>query len=73
MGSRFFWSKEEINERLVHIMSTEFALIWQVSEERKVSPRTAAFIAARQHMLQARDLRGLYPLRPARAQCRCWP
>lgn len=59
--SSFFWSEEEINERLVRIMKGAFAAIWQVAEEHKVSLRTATFIVACKRILHARDLRGLYP------------
>lgn len=59
--SSFFWSEDEINERLVKIMKGAFAAIWQVAEDNKVSLRTATFIVACKRILHARDLRGLYP------------
>ena len=59
--SSFFWSEDEINERLVKIMQGAFAAIWQVAQDNKVSLRTATFIVACQRILHARDLRGLYP------------
>ncbi|MBK6559035.1 MAG: Glu/Leu/Phe/Val dehydrogenase [Comamonadaceae bacterium] len=59
--SSFFWSEDEINARLVRIMKDAFAAIWQVAEENKVSLRTATFIVACKRILQARELRGLYP------------
>jgi len=59
--SSFFWSEDEINARLVRIMKEAFAAIWQVAEENKVSLRTATFIVACKRILQARELRGLYP------------
>ncbi|TDQ44010.1 Glu/Leu/Phe/Val family dehydrogenase [Tepidicella xavieri] len=59
--SSFFWSEEEINERLAKIMRGAFHTIWQVAEDHKVSLRTATFIVACQRILHARDLRGLYP------------
>ena len=59
--SSFFWSEEEINARLESIMMKAFAAIWQTSQERKVSVRTAAFIIACQRVLAAREQRGLYP------------
>jgi glutamate dehydrogenase (NAD(P)+) len=59
--SSFFWSEDEINERLVRIMKGAFATIWQVAEDHRVSLRTATFIVACQRILRARDLRGLYP------------
>ena len=59
--SSFFWDEDEINARLVKIMKNAFAGIWQVSEERKVSLRTATFIVACKRILHTRELRGLYP------------
>jgi len=59
--SSFFWDEDEINARLVKIMKTAFASVWQVAEEKKVSLRTATFIVACQRILHTRELRGLYP------------
>jgi glutamate dehydrogenase (NAD(P)+) len=59
--SSFFWSEDDINTRLVRILREAFAGIWQVANEHKVSLRTATFIVACTRMLQARELRGLYP------------
>jgi glutamate dehydrogenase (NAD(P)+) len=59
--SNFFWSEDEINARLVRIMREAFAAIWQVADEHRVSLRTATFIVACTRILQARELRGLYP------------
>ena len=54
-------TSDEINARLVKIMTTAFAGVWQVSQEKKVSLRTATFIVACQRILHTRELRGLYP------------
>ena len=59
--SSFFWTEDEINARLVRIMKDAFAAVWQVAQENKVSLRTATFIVACKRILQARELRGLYP------------
>ena len=59
--SSFFWTEDEINARLVHIMQNAFAAIWQVAQENKVSLRTATFIVACKRILHAREVRGLYP------------
>ncbi|CAG9174800.1 Glu/Leu/Phe/Val dehydrogenase [Cupriavidus respiraculi] len=59
--SSFFWTEEEINQRLVRIMQEAFRSIWQVAQENKVTLRTAAFIVACSRILQAREVRGLYP------------
>jgi glutamate dehydrogenase (NAD(P)+) len=59
--SSFFWTEDEINQRLERVMREAFAAVWQVADEQKVSVRTAAFIVACTRILQARELRGLYP------------
>ncbi|WP_028604119.1 Glu/Leu/Phe/Val family dehydrogenase [Ottowia thiooxydans] len=59
--SSFFWSEDEINQRLVKIMKDAFATVWQTAQQHKVSLRTATFIVACTRILHARELRGLYP------------
>jgi len=59
--SSFFWTEEEINLRLTRIMREAFGAVWQIAQDKKVSLRTAAFIVACTRVLQAREMRGLYP------------
>ncbi len=59
--SSFFWDEEEINARLVKIMKHAFAGVWAVSQDQRVSLRTATFIVACKRILHTRELRGLYP------------
>ncbi|BAN22073.1 Glu/Leu/Phe/Val family dehydrogenase [Caballeronia insecticola] len=59
--SSFFWTEDEINQRLERVMREAFAGVWQVASEQQVSVRTAAFIVACSRILQAREMRGLYP------------
>jgi glutamate dehydrogenase (NAD(P)+) len=59
--SSFFWTEDEINQRLERVMREAFAAVWQVASEHSVSVRTAAFIVACTRILQAREMRGLYP------------
>jgi glutamate dehydrogenase (NAD(P)+) len=59
--SSFFWTEEEINGRLDRLMAEAFQSIWEVAGRFKVTMRTAAFIVACERILQARQLRGLYP------------
>ncbi|MGZ5818608.1 MAG: Glu/Leu/Phe/Val family dehydrogenase [Burkholderiaceae bacterium] len=59
--SSFFWPVEEINLRLTRIMREAFAAVWQLAEEKKVTLRTAAFIVGCTRVLQAHEMRGLYP------------
>jgi glutamate dehydrogenase (NAD(P)+) len=57
----YFWTEDEINERMERILSGAFAHIWDVHLEHKETLRTAAFIVACRRVLQARSDRGLYP------------
>jgi len=59
--SSFFWSEDEINQRLVRIMQDAFGAVWQVAQDNRVTLRTATFIVACTRILQAREMRGLYP------------
>jgi len=59
--SSFFWSEEEINRRLDRIMEEAFQAIWDTSQRERVSLRTATYIVACKRVLEARELRGLYP------------
>ena len=59
--SSFFWTEDEINQRLDRVMREAFAAVWQVSTEHKVTIRTAAYIVACTRILIAREVRGLYP------------
>lgn len=59
--SSFFWTEDEINQRLTRIMQEAFAAVWQLADEKKVSLRTAAFIVGCTRVLRAREMRGLYP------------
>ncbi len=59
--SSFFWSEDEINERLSVIMKAAYKSMAGVAAEHKVSLRTAAFIVACARILESRQVRGLYP------------
>ena len=59
--SSFFWSEDEINQRLERLMREAYAAIAHMAREHKVTLRTAAFIVACSRILQAREVRGLYP------------
>ena len=59
--SSFFWTEEEINNRLDKIMIDAFRGIREVAGKHKVSLRTATFIVGCERILKARQMRGLYP------------
>ena len=57
----FFWSEQEIDERLERILVSSFAHIWDTHVEHNETLRTAAYIVACRRVLEARAVRGLYP------------
>jgi glutamate dehydrogenase (NAD(P)+) len=59
--SSFFWTEDEINERLDKIMVGALRRIWDVADEHKITLRTATFAVACERILAAREERGLYP------------
>ncbi len=56
-----FWSEEEVYDRLQRILSRAFAETDQISRQKKVSMRTAAYILGIQRVAKAMELRGIYP------------
>jgi glutamate dehydrogenase (NAD(P)+) len=59
--SSFYWTEPEINHRLEAMMRSAYSSVAAVANEHKVSQRTAAFITACTRILEAREVRGLYP------------
>ncbi|HEX7387077.1 MAG TPA: Glu/Leu/Phe/Val dehydrogenase [Castellaniella sp.] len=59
--SSFFWTEQEINHRLEAMMRSAYGSMSKVAREHSVSLRTAAFIVACSRILEARQVRGLYP------------
>jgi glutamate dehydrogenase (NAD(P)+) len=57
----FFWSEDEINERLARIMARSFNEMWRMGQERKVNLRTAAYMLAVARVAEALKTRGIYP------------
>jgi glutamate dehydrogenase (NAD(P)+) len=63
--SSFFWSEDEVNQRLDRILVQALQHIWETAEQhggwRRMSLRTATFAVACERILSAREMRGLYP------------
>ncbi|RYH95302.1 Glu/Leu/Phe/Val dehydrogenase, partial [Citrobacter werkmanii] len=57
----FFWSEEEINQRMDKIMTDAMVHVWEKAAEKSCSLRTAAYIVACERILLARKDRGIYP------------
>ncbi len=59
--SSFYWTEQEINHRLEAMMRAAYTSVSAVAKEHQVTQRTAAFITACTRILEAREVRGLYP------------
>ncbi len=57
----FFWTLEEVNQRLERVMTRSYADVHKVAQERKVHNRTAAYVLAIQRVVDAIKIRGFYP------------
>ena len=57
----YFWNETEINNRLRQIMTASFNKVMSIAEEKNVDNRTAAQILGIGRVMEALQLRGLYP------------
>lgn len=57
----YFWTEEEINERLDKLMIQAINDVWSMADEKSCSLRTAAYILACERILIARKERGIFP------------
>ena len=59
--SSYFWEEEEIHAKISSVLLKALQACFSVAEERKVTLRQAAFIIGCTRILEAMELRGLYP------------
>jgi glutamate dehydrogenase (NAD(P)+) len=57
----YFWELERINKELKKIILKAFEEVYQVSQERNIQLRTAAYIIAVSRIAKAIELRGIFP------------
>ncbi|ENW79969.1 hypothetical protein F908_02166 [Acinetobacter sp. NIPH 284] len=57
----YFWSEDEINERLDKLMIQAMSDVWNTAAQKQCSLRTAAYILACERILKARKERGIFP------------
>jgi glutamate dehydrogenase (NAD(P)+) len=57
----YFWNEAEINNRLRQIMIASFKKVMAIAEEKRVDSRTAALMLGIGRVVEALQLRGLYP------------
>jgi glutamate dehydrogenase (NAD(P)+) len=58
---RLFWNRDEIRGRLADKMMDAFDRVWSVSEEKGISLRLSAMVAAIREVGGALETRGIYP------------
>ena len=57
----FFWTEEEVNTRLEQMMSRSFTAVLEMAQDMQVDLRTAAYILAVKRVVDAIQVRGIYP------------
>ena len=57
----FFWTEEEINERLDRILTCSFAGTLDLALRERISMRLAAYLVSVQRVAEATTTRGIYP------------
>lgn len=55
------WSEKEVNTHLKKIMDNAFEAVWNITQEKNVSLRTGAYLIAVKRVVEAKNLRGIWP------------
>jgi glutamate dehydrogenase (NAD(P)+) len=58
---RLFWGRNEIRSRLAEKMQDAFDRVWELSEQKGLSLRSAALVVGIREVAAALDARGLFP------------
>ena len=58
---RLFWGREDIRRRLAEKMCDAFDRVWELSEQKRLTPRSAALVVGVREVAAALDARGLFP------------
>jgi glutamate dehydrogenase (NAD(P)+) len=58
---RLFWDRDEIRFKLAEMMSDAFDRVWSVADEKSLTLRLAAMVAAIREVAAALESRGIYP------------
>jgi glutamate dehydrogenase/leucine dehydrogenase len=58
---KYFWTEDEVNERLEKIMVDSFTNVYEISQKKNVNMREAAYILALKRIGDAIKIRGIYP------------
>ena len=55
------WSEEHVNDQLKEIMDQSFKAVWDISKEKGTTLRTGAYLIAVKRVVEAKNLRGIWP------------
>ncbi len=55
------WDEDEVNSNLEKIMVKAFNQVWNLKEEKGVTPRMAAYMVALDRIAKAKKIRGVFP------------
>jgi glutamate dehydrogenase (NAD(P)+) len=58
---QFFWSEQEVNDRLIRLMQRASKDVWGVSRAKNVDLRTAALMRGIERVAEAKRRRGVFP------------
>jgi glutamate dehydrogenase (NAD(P)+) len=58
---QFFWSEQEVNDRLIRLMQRASKDVWSVSRAKGVDLRTAALMRGIERVAEAKRRRGVFP------------
>jgi glutamate dehydrogenase (NAD(P)+) len=58
---QFFWSEQEVNDRLIRLMQRASKDVWGVSRAKGVDLRTAALMRGIERVAEAKRRRGVFP------------
>ena len=60
-AQRFFWTEEEVNDKLIRIMQGAFREVLAMAQQRKLDLRTAALMRGLHRVAEAKRRRGVFP------------
>ncbi|MDO5548760.1 MAG: Glu/Leu/Phe/Val dehydrogenase [Eubacteriales bacterium] len=56
-----YWEETETNAKLKHVMDRSFGEVWDTAQENKVTLREAAYMIAIKRVVEANQIRGIWP------------
>ena len=59
--ANYFWTEEEVNEKLDRIITKAFHEVWDMHVQQKTTMREAAYMVALRRVADAMNTRGFYP------------